>query len=118
MLAATTPSRPGLGPFVVGTGYRGPLPPVPGPVQGGVDPHTTLSDNALTRRELEVLRYLADGDTNAVIARRLVVSVGTVKSHVKNILRKLGAQNRVEAAAYWFDLQSRRPPVERSLRLR
>jgi DNA-binding CsgD family transcriptional regulator len=113
---ATNPSRPGLGAFVAGPGPRDPLPPVPGGGAGQVQ--TTSSDTTLTRRELEVLRFLADGDTNAIIARRLVVSVGTVKSHVKNILRKLGAQNRVEAAAYWFDLQSGKRPLPRSLRMR
>ncbi len=50
-------------------------------------------------------RHLAEGDTNARIARRLVVSEGTVKTHVKHILRKLGAANRAEAAARWFQLE-------------
>jgi DNA-binding CsgD family transcriptional regulator len=59
------------------------------------------AESALTARETEVLRHLADGDTNARIARRLMVSEGTVKTHVKHILRKLGAANRAEAAARW-----------------
>lgn len=42
------------------------------------------------------------GHTNARIARRLVISEGTVKSHVKHILRKLGAANRAEAVARWL----------------
>lgn len=113
---ATAPSRPALGGFGPGLGLRDPLAPVP--IGGSGPPQDTLADTDLTRRELEVLRFLADGDTNAMIARRLVVSVGTVKSHVKNILRKLGAQNRVEAAAYWFDLQSGKKPLARSLRMR
>jgi len=113
---ATTPSRPDLGGFPSGAGSRDHLTHKPPSAFGPLP--SSLADTDLTRRELEVLRYLADGDTNAVIARRLVVSVGTVKSHVKNILRKLGAQNRVEAAAYWFDLQSGRQPLNRSLRLR
>ncbi|HEX3610571.1 MAG TPA: LuxR C-terminal-related transcriptional regulator [Sporichthyaceae bacterium] len=62
-------------------------------------------DSILTAREVEVLRHLAEGDTNARIARRLVVSEGTVKTHVKHILRKLGAANRAEAAARWFQLE-------------
>ncbi|GAA5158479.1 hypothetical protein GCM10023321_38320 [Pseudonocardia eucalypti] len=57
----------------------------------------------LTRREVDVLRLLAAGETNQRIARKLVVSEGTVKSHVKNILRKLGAPNRVAAARIWLD---------------
>lgn len=53
----------------------------------------------LTRREYGVLRLLARGASNAEIAEELVVSPGTVKFHVKNILRKLGAANRSEATA-------------------
>jgi LuxR family transcriptional regulator, regulator of acetate metabolism len=56
----------------------------------------------LTRRELEVLAMLADGDTNAAIAGRLVVSEDTVKTHVKNILRKLGVHNRSQAVSRYF----------------
>nr|WP_200073489.1 LuxR C-terminal-related transcriptional regulator [Saccharopolyspora sp. HNM0986] len=53
----------------------------------------------LTRRELEVLARLATGERNAEIATRLFVSEGTVKTHVKSILRKLGAENRAQAVA-------------------
>jgi DNA-binding CsgD family transcriptional regulator len=53
----------------------------------------------LSERELEVLALLASGKTNAEIARDLFVALGTVKSHVNNIYRKLGAANRAEAAA-------------------
>lgn len=60
---------------------------------------------ALTRREIEVLRRMAEGDTNARIARRLVISEGTVKTHVKHILRKLGASNRAEAVSRWVQLE-------------
>jgi DNA-binding CsgD family transcriptional regulator len=56
----------------------------------------------LTRREIEVLRLMAEGDTNGRIARRLVISEGTVKSHVKQILRKLRAGNRAEAVSRWL----------------
>jgi DNA-binding CsgD family transcriptional regulator len=55
--------------------------------------------DALTPRELEVLRLLARGNTNGAIARALVVREGTVKYHVKNILRKLGATSRADAVA-------------------
>ncbi len=51
----------------------------------------------LSERELEVLALLASGRTNAEIARSLFVALGTVKSHVNNIYRKLGAVNRAEA---------------------
>ena len=53
----------------------------------------------LTRRELEVLQLIAAGATNQKVADTLVISEQTVKSHVKNILRKLGAANRTEAAS-------------------
>ncbi|MBU6444750.1 MAG: response regulator [Alphaproteobacteria bacterium] len=52
----------------------------------------------LTPRELEILRHLAEGESNKIIARHLGISDGTVKLHVKAILRKLGLSSRVEAA--------------------
>jgi len=61
--------------------------------------------STLTRREVEVLRLMAAGDTNGRIARRLVISEGTVKSHVKHILRKLGAANRAEAVSRWLGME-------------
>jgi DNA-binding CsgD family transcriptional regulator len=58
----------------------------------------------LTPRELEVLKFMVRGDTNAGIARELVLSEGTVKFHVKNILRKLHAANRAEATSRYLRL--------------
>ncbi len=55
--------------------------------------------DALTPREREVLRLLARGKTNLAIAQRLVIREGTVKYHVKNILRKLGATSRADAVS-------------------
>ena len=52
----------------------------------------------LTPREREILCLLADGQSNKLIARNLGISDGTVKLHVKAILRKLGIHSRVEAA--------------------
>ncbi|OOZ36904.1 response regulator [Solemya velesiana gill symbiont] len=52
----------------------------------------------LTPREREILCHLADGQSNKVIARNLGISDGTVKLHVKAILRKLNVHSRVEAA--------------------
>jgi DNA-binding CsgD family transcriptional regulator len=64
----------------------------------------------LSRRELEVLALIGEGASNAHIAARLVISEDTAKSHVKRILRKLGAGNRVEAATIWLKSQSARRP--------
>lgn len=58
----------------------------------------------LTRREAEVLRLMADGRTNQQIADELVITPGTVKSHVKRVLRKLHASNRAEAASIYARL--------------
>jgi DNA-binding NarL/FixJ family response regulator len=58
----------------------------------------------LTRRELEVLEMMVRGETNGGIARELVLSEGTVKFHVKNILRKLHASNRAEATSRYLRL--------------
>jgi DNA-binding CsgD family transcriptional regulator len=56
----------------------------------------------LTRREVDVLELIVRGETNAAIARELVVSEGTVKFHVKNILRKLHVGNRAEATSRYL----------------
>ena len=68
-------------------------------------PNGTASETAeplvepLSERELEVLTLLAAGHSNKEIARDLIVSVGTVKTHTNNIYRKLGVRNRAEALA-------------------
>jgi LuxR family maltose regulon positive regulatory protein len=54
---------------------------------------------SLSAREIEVLRLLAAGRDNAAIANELIVSLNTVKAHVKSIYRKLAVNNRAEAAA-------------------
>jgi DNA-binding NarL/FixJ family response regulator len=54
----------------------------------------------LTRRELEILRAVAEGHTNARIGRDLWVTEQTVKFHLSNIYRKLGVSNRTEASRY------------------
>jgi DNA-binding NarL/FixJ family response regulator len=53
----------------------------------------------LTPRELEVLRHVAEGRTNAQIAANLYITEKTADAHVSNILRKLGAARRTEAVA-------------------
>ncbi|AJE87294.1 LuxR family transcriptional regulator [Streptomyces albus] len=74
----------------------------PAPAFPFLPPEGPLHD--LTRRELEVLRHLFDGASNAQIAAVLYVSVETVKTHVKSVLRKLGAANRADAVARVKDL--------------
>lgn len=81
------------------------IPPEPDPVgpgcaAGEVAPAADDADR-LTRREREVLDLMAAGRTNGQIARQLVITEGTVKSHVKRILCKTGTANRAEAAAVW-----------------
>lgn len=56
----------------------------------------------LSQREVDVVRLMAEGFTNAQIGRRLCITEGTVKSHVKRILKKTASANRAEAVAYWF----------------
>jgi LuxR family maltose regulon positive regulatory protein len=57
------------------------------------------SGEQLSERELEVLRLMARGASNQVISGQLVITVGTVKSHINHILGKLGVHNRTEAVA-------------------
>jgi DNA-binding NarL/FixJ family response regulator len=54
-------------------------------------------DDTLTLREIDVLRLLAGGNTNKLIADQLSITEDTVKGHVKNILSKLGANDRTHA---------------------
>jgi DNA-binding NarL/FixJ family response regulator len=54
----------------------------------------------LTEREIELLELVALGLANKAIAQELSISINTVKYHIKNILQKLGAQNRTEAVTY------------------
>jgi LuxR family transcriptional regulator, regulator of acetate metabolism len=67
-------------------------------------------DSLLTPRELEVLTLMATGATNSRIAEQLVITDGTVKSHVKRILRKLRSANRSEAIARYLRLTMGSPP--------
>ncbi|MFL5737416.1 MAG: response regulator [Actinomycetota bacterium] len=59
--------------------------------------------NRLTRREREVLSLLADGADNHAIAATLVISPQTARTHIQNVLTKLGVHSRLEAAAFARD---------------
>ena len=88
-----------------------PPPPLPesSPPGRGRDDRVVF-EGLLTRRELDVLRLLADGATNRAVADALVISSGTVKFHVNSILRKLHAANRAEAVTRYLRLMGMRVP--------
>lgn len=69
---------------------------------GRIRPPDTPPDTALTPRELEVLRLLADGLSNSEIAATLVISPETVKTYVSRILTKLDLRDRVQAVVYAY----------------
>jgi DNA-binding CsgD family transcriptional regulator len=77
---------------------------------GGGRDDRVVFDGLLTRRELDVLRLLADGNSNKAIAEVLVISDGTVKFHVNSILRKLRVANRAEAVSRYLRLLGMRTP--------
>ncbi len=64
----------------------------------GAPAQSPTSDSPLTPRELDVLRLIADGVGNAEIAERLHIGLGTVKGHIRDILEKLSAADRTQAA--------------------
>jgi DNA-binding NarL/FixJ family response regulator len=74
--------------------------------EGGREPVAAFlpSDRRLTKRELDVLRCVAQGYTNRRVAAELSISVETVRSHVSNILAKLEAPSRTAAAARYHEL--------------
>ncbi len=61
--------------------------------------------SSLTSREFEILKLIAKGLSNKLIARELDISDGTVKVHVKHLLKKLNLRSRVEAAVWMVNHQ-------------
>jgi len=68
---------------------------IPAEVAAQVADH--LADDSLTSREIEVLRLIAAGNANKIVADKLSIAEETVKGHVKSILSKLGANDRTHA---------------------
>ncbi|WP_331346633.1 two-component system response regulator NarL [Cellvibrio sp. UBA7661] len=64
-----------------------------------------VGSDSLTQRELEILKLIAKGLSNKLIARELDISDGTVKVHVKHLLKKLNLRSRVEAAVWMINQQ-------------
>jgi DNA-binding NarL/FixJ family response regulator len=71
--------------------------PIPAEVAAHLAEH--MGEEALTPREVEVLRHLAGGNRNRDIAEQLFISEETVKVHIKHIMEKLGASDRTQAVA-------------------
>jgi two-component system nitrate/nitrite response regulator NarL len=72
-------------------------------MQQVVTPVASSPLDVLTPRELEVLKLISDGQSNKAIARKLDLSIGTVKGHVSAILTKLEVTSRTQAALLAVD---------------
>jgi DNA-binding NarL/FixJ family response regulator len=81
----------------------------PAPRVTGAGGHEEAHVLRLTPREREILRLVAEGHSNATLAKMLWVTQQTVKFHLSNVYRKLGVSNRTEAAR-WAQLNGLLPP--------
>src|SRR5829696_8812175 len=98
------------------------------PAEIAVEMAQHYTDDALTKREMQVLREVAAGNANKMVAQLLHVSEETVKAHMKSVLSKLGANDRTHAATIavkrgiidiWFPLSlccPSRPPRKLPIR--
>lgn len=68
--------------------------------QSGSSERVRVGDVALSQREVDIIRRLADGHSNKTIAKDLSITEATVKVHLKTVLRKLGATNRTQVAIW------------------
>jgi len=75
----------------------------------------SLNGKTLTKREIQILEHIVDGDTNKEIAHKLGISEVTVKNHVWSFMQKLDAKNRTHAVVIYCDLapQLKRNPISR-----
>jgi DNA-binding NarL/FixJ family response regulator len=96
------PSQRGDAPLDPATGRPMVWPGNEGAAVGVADAAPTGRRLTLTERELQVLRGMADGKSNAEIGRELFVSEDTVKTHARRLFRKLGARDRAHAVAAGF----------------
>ena len=102
-------------PVTLSAGGHAPVaPPAPlpdtSPAGAAARDDRVVFEGLLTRRELDVLRLMAEGATNRQVADALVISSGTVKFHAGSILRKLHAANRAEAVTRYLRLMGMRVP--------
>lgn len=73
-------------------------------IEGASSKPVQVGDSGLTPRELEVLRLIAEGLSNTEIARHLVVSEATVKTHINHLFAKANLRDRAQAVAYAYRL--------------
>lgn len=80
--------------------------------QPGVDPATMVRFDSLGARDLEIVRALAEGQTNLQISRRMHLSEATVKARLARVMQQFGFENRVQVAVAAIDAGIRsRPPL-------
>jgi LuxR family transcriptional regulator, maltose regulon positive regulatory protein len=100
LLLSAFAGEQGAGVRAAATESHGRLVPAPAP-----HPSRRALEEPLSERELEVLRLIATGRSNAEVAQALVIAVSTVKTHTNSIFSKLGVTSRTQAVARAHDLQ-------------